>query len=822
MDARKIKTVALVGAGLLCAVLTFGIGRWTAPAGAGGADGGAGAAAKADEVWYCSMHPQVRQPMPGKCAICAMDLILLEETGDPGPRHLQLSAAAKALAEIEVTPVRKRFATKTVRMVGKVAYDETRVRSIASWINGRIDRLYVDYTGTPVRAGDHLVKIYSPELLSAQEELLSAKAQVDGQTPATSKFLRGSSDRALASAREKLRLWGLSAAQIAAIESRETAEDRVEITAPMGGVVIHKGVHEGMYVKTGSVMYRIADLSHLWVQLEAYESDLAWLRYGQGVVVTTEAQPGEAFEGTIAFIAPHVDPRTRTVMVRVNVPNPDGRLRPGMFARGQVQARVADGGRVMAPSLAGKWVCPMHPAVVKDANEPCDICGMDLVKAEDLGFQVAGAGQTQPLVVPVTAVLRTGRRAVVYVEVPGAAEPTYEGREIVLGVRADDVYLVRSGLREGERVVVQGAFKIDSALQIQAKPSMMGMPAGPVRDRVLGSDATRAALAPLYTAGLAVHESLAADEHATAVEGFATLAKAQQAMDPARFEGRARERWLELSGVLAAAASAGSSAGDIAAARLAFRDLSNALIQLEEAFGHSGTAVIVRAHCPMAFDNAGASWLQTGTDIRNPYFGAEMYACGTVKETFAPQAPPATGPGQPVPPSQRGSGPDPAPKQPKAPGVAPLEHSLARVWRGYLALQEALAGDDAAGAAARFAELGRAAAAVAHTALPDDAHGAWSAAASVLLGAAAEAAADEEIKSVRLAFRRASRAMIALAEGTPSTVSEPVAKAFCPMAFDNAGEAWLQRGERVANPWFGAAMPRCGSIQARLPAAKGK
>ncbi|MHC5021497.1 MAG: efflux RND transporter periplasmic adaptor subunit [Planctomycetota bacterium] len=809
MAQSKLKPAGVVAGGLLCAVLLFWIGRATAPA--GGAAAPAAGAAQTPTIWYCSMHPQIKQPMPGKCPICAMDLI-----------PLQLSAAAKALAEIETATVRRRFATKTVRMVGKVEYDETRVRSIASWINGRIDRLFVDYTGTPVRAGDHLVKIYSPELLSAQQELLEAKAQVDAHTPETSEFLRGSNARALGSAREKLRLWGLSGAQVAAIEARGTAEDRVEITAPMGGVVIHKGVHEGMYVKTGSVMYRIADLSHLWVQLEAYESDLAWLRYGQGVVVTTEAHPGEAFEGTIAFIAPQVDPRTRTVMVRVNVPNPDGRLRPGMFARGQVRARVAQGGKVMEPSLAGKWVCPMHPAVVKDANEPCDICGMDLVKAEELGFEVADTTGEQPLVVPVTAVLRTGRRAVVYVAVPGAAEPTYEGRVIVLGARADDVYLVRSGLREGEEVVVRGAFKIDSALQIQAKPSMMSMPAGPVRDRVMGSDAARAALAPVYTGGLALHEALAADDVAAAAAAWAALPGALREVAETHFDGRARERWLELRGLLQRAVTAGAAAADLAASRTAFREWSNAVLQLEETFGHGGTTAYVRAHCPMAFDNAGASWLQTGEKIRNPYFGAAMYACGTVEETFAPQAAAATGPGQPVPPAKRGSGPAPGPKAPGTPGVAPLEHPLARVWRGYLALQEALAADDAPAAAERFAELGRAAAAVSDTALPDEARGAWGTAQRELRGAAADAAADAALGRVRVAFRRASRALITLAEGAPAAVAEPVVKVFCPMAFDNAGAAWLQRGERIANPWFGAAMPRCGTVQQRWPAGRGK
>lgn len=648
MDAILGKRIGAAAAVVVGLCLTFALGRATVSR---ETPTGAGDAAAQAQVWYCSMHPQIRQPKAGKCPICAMDLIPLDtRAAAAGPRTLVLGASAQALAEIAVAPVERRFATKTVRMVGKVDYDETRISTIAAWVNGRIDRLYVDYTGTPVRAGDHLVKLYSPELLSAQEELIGARAQSANHGTDASAFLRESSERALSSAREKLRLWGISPEQIAAIEARGTADDHLQINAPAGGVVIHKGVHAGMYVQTGTVMYRIADLSHLWVNLEAYESDLAWLRYGQSVAIGTEAAPGEVFEGTIAFIAPDVDAKTRTVTVRVNVPNPGGRLRPGMFARGQVRARVAQGGRVIDPALSGKWICPMHPEVVKDANEPCDICGMDLVKAEELGFAAAAASaEDRPLVVPVSAVLRTGRRAVVYVEVPGAAEPTYEGRTIVLGARADDVYLVRSGLREGERVVVHGAFKIDSSLQIQGKHSMMSEPGGEVRDRPMGSDAVRAALAPVYDAYFAVHEALAADDDAAARAAATTTVQGIGRVAGALFSGRAASRWSELSGVAGSAATTLAATADIAAARTAFRDLANAVLDFEEAFGHRGAATHVRVRCPMAFDNAGASWMQTGENVRNPYFGAAMYGCGAIEERLPPQSPARHAPGMHAP-----------------------------------------------------------------------------------------------------------------------------------------------------------------------------
>ncbi len=185
------------------------------------------------------------------------------------------------------------------------------------------------------------------------------------------------------------------------------------------------------------------------------------------------AYPGESFKGSISFIVPFLSEKTSTVNLRVNVPYPDGRLKPGMFIRAKVRARIAASGKVIDPSLSAKWVCPMHPDVVSEEPGVCVRCEMDLVTTASLGYISAEDIGEEPLVIPATAPLITGRRAVVYVEIPNTDRPTYEGREIKLGPRADEYYIVKSGIREGERVVVHGNFKIDSALQIQAKPSMM-------------------------------------------------------------------------------------------------------------------------------------------------------------------------------------------------------------------------------------------------------------------------------------------------------------------------------------------------------------
>jgi len=410
-----------------------------------------------------------------------MELIPMPESlaAETAPRELVVSAAAAKLMEIQTSPVERRFAANQVRMVGKIQYDETRVRQITAWVPGRLDRLYVDFTGTTVRKGDHLVSLYSPDLISAQAELLQAmKASQNAGEAGASDYLARSAASTLQAAREKLRLLGLTPGQIEEIEQSGRPVTHLTIYSPMGGVVIQKMANEGMYVGTGTQIYTVADLSQVWVKLDAYESDLQWIRYGQQAEFTTEAYPGQVFNGWISFIDPVLDPQTRTVKVRVDVPNPDGRLKPEMFVRAVVGSAVAQGGMVMDPDLAGKWICPMHPSVVKTEPGQCDICGMDLVTTESLGYVAADMPEQVPLVIPHTAPLITGKRAVVYVQKPDAELPTFEGREVVLGPRAGGFYLVESGLNQGERVVTNGNFKIDSALQIQARPSMMNPEGG--------------------------------------------------------------------------------------------------------------------------------------------------------------------------------------------------------------------------------------------------------------------------------------------------------------------------------------------------------
>ncbi len=615
------------------------------------------------QIWTCSMHPQIRMPEQGQCPICGMDLIPASSGSDEevGDRELKLSPTAIKLAEIQTAQVEKKYVFAEFRMVGKVDYDETRLAHITAWVPGRIDRLYVDYTGISVRKGDHMVYMYSPELLTAQEELLQAIRAVSALKKSSMKIMRETARQTLEASREKLRLWGLTKKQISKIEKRGKASDHITIYAPSGGIVIQKDVEEGMYVKIGTRLYTIADLSHLWIKLDAYESDLMWLRYGQEVDIETEAYPGETFKGTIAFIDPVLNTKTRTVKVRVNVQNEDGRLKPEMFVRTTVRARVAEAGKVVDEALAGKWICPMHPDVIKDNADSCNICGMPLVRTETLGYASAAGDKEDvaPLVIPTSAPLITGKRAVVYVAHP-EKEGVFEGKEIILGPRAGDYYIVNKGLNEGELVVVNGNFKIDSALQLLAKPSMMspeggaappghaqhgGMDMPKKEDR--GEDkqkekehkmetpeAFRKQIDKVLTAYFGIQTALSEDNAKTVRKQSKNLQKALKTVDMGILSGHAHMVWMKELADLNKLSKSLESTSDINKQREAFYLLSESLTSVVKSFGTSGEQAVLQFYCPMAFSNRGAHWLQNKSGVLNPYFGQMMLKCGEQTATL--------------------------------------------------------------------------------------------------------------------------------------------------------------------------------------------
>ncbi len=368
--------------------------------------------------------------------------------------------------------------------------------------------------------------------------------------------------------------------------------------------------------------------------MDAYESDLTWIHYGQQVEFTTISYPGQVFHGRISFIDPFLNELTRTVKVWVNVANPNGKLKPDMFINAVVRAKVNANGEFLDQQLAGKWISPMHPEIIKDQPGTCDICGMPLVKAESLGYVDADKNIEPPLIIPGTAPLITGTRAVVYVKIPDAEKPTFEGREIILGARLKDHYIVKSGLEEGDQVVVKGNFKIDGALQIQAKPSMMSpadqkpsdapepseaMPASPVSPEAAPQILPSTSIPDFLSAYKSIWTALYSDDLPKARQGSKAWVDAAK---------KHSLKNIEMIGHKVMHAS------DIEIARQAFGQMSGLLIAAIEKHG-SQSGVLYAAHCPMAFDNKGARWLQWDQKILNPYFGDAMLECGAITKTFA-------------------------------------------------------------------------------------------------------------------------------------------------------------------------------------------
>lgn len=508
---------------------------------------GAGAGAS-DEVWTCSMHPQIRQPNFGLCPICNMDLILLQDDGGGGLREVTVSAEAAALLDLRVTPVRRAPAEVDMKLFGKLDYDERRVTAVTARMGGRLDRLFVDFTGAQVRKGNHLAEIYSPELFVAQKELISAKSSFERLDSSSSAAVRNTRTRLLESARERLRLLQLGEEQIRRIENKAAPTPTLQIDSPQNGVVVEKVVNEGDYVKTGDAILRVADLSTVWLMVEAYESDLPWIRYGQDVEFTVDSIPGEGFHGRVAFIDPEIDPLRRIASVRVNVDNSKRLLKPGLFAKVRISSRMTADGQVIDPELVGKWISPMHPEIIKDGPGECDICGMDLVPAESLGFVSEDVPRLDPLLIPRSAVLQTGDRALVYVRLPEKAEPVFVGRQVVLGPAVGREFIVREGLAAGELVVSRGAFKLDSELQIKGRPSMMNEVAG-LEERPAGqaADDLKGQWPPVLRALSRFEKAARAGESIAMAEQLGLIRHAVQSVRTEAMQPEDLKLWSEFS-----------------------------------------------------------------------------------------------------------------------------------------------------------------------------------------------------------------------------------------------------------------------------------
>lgn len=319
--------------------------------------------------WTCGMHPSVKMDKPGKCPICAMDLVPVYEKGagveeEGAVATVELSERARKLAQVKTDVVGFRSLTKDIYTVGLIEYDERLKATVSAWVPSRVDRLFVDFTGTQVIKGEAMVWIYSPDLVSTQEEYLLALETAEKTKESTfDEIIRGGKTL-LDATRRRLLWWGLTEKQIEELAKEKKVRQHTIIYAPISGIVTERKVLEGQYVMQGDVIYTIANLSNVWMMGNIYEYEMSWVKVGQEVEVTTPTYPGEAFIGKISFIEPFLEDKTRSVRIRCDIPNPQFKLKPAMYINARIRVPVEELTEEGDNYVSGlDYFCPNHPEI---------------------------------------------------------------------------------------------------------------------------------------------------------------------------------------------------------------------------------------------------------------------------------------------------------------------------------------------------------------------------------------------------------------------------------------------------------------------------
>ena len=580
------------------------------------------------------MHPQIRQPGPGRCPICGMELVpAASGSADLDEYAVHIEPAQRRLANIKTDTVRRDALSDTIRTVGAIAIDESRMATIPSYIDGRIERLFADYTGVDVKQGDHLAVVYSPELYAAQVEYVESRHALAKLTVGTLPIVRQTQEKLVASSRQKLVELGMTEEQLKTLEDGSEPQSRLTIHSTIGGTVTEKLAVEGKYVKAGEPIYRIANLSTVWLMLELYPEDAARIRFGQRVAAEMQSLPGTKFDGRVAFIDRVVDPQKRTVGVRVEFLNEDRALRPGDYAQATIFLAIGEQGEVYDAGLAGRWISPMHPQIIRDEPGDCPICGMDLVPTTRYGYSSTPVEQPTSLYVPRSALLMAGSNSVVYVETePGR----FEIRPVTPGPILRDRVVILGGLKEGETVAIAGNFLIDSQMQLAGKPSLIDPSKAVARQNerkvplkfegievaAIAGESGKA-LEQLYATYFEVQKALATDAK-PAMSAAMSLHKAAGTLSQDEaFPAEARQQFDSI-----AKQTEHLHHMELAAARDTFKAVSHLVVALATQYrGENATQPFTHFFCPMA-KGGGGDWLQPDGTLANPYFGSQMLHCG--------------------------------------------------------------------------------------------------------------------------------------------------------------------------------------------------
>ncbi len=553
----------------------------------------------AEQMWTCSMHPQIMQPEPGDCPICGMDLIPAEAGADGlSADEIKMTENAMALANIQTSVVGQgQMGNGTLKLSGKIKANEESNAVQVTYFGGRIENLYVNTTGERVGAGQRLATIYSPELVSAQQELLTAASLKESQ-PALYKAVRN-----------KLKLWKLSEKQINAIENAGKVQENFPVYATVSGTVTEKMVEEGDYVKQGQPLYKIANLNTVWAEFDAYENQITSLKEGQTVKVTANAYRNEVFDAKVSFIDPLLNSSTRTIVVRAVLNNKNDLFKPGMFVEGLIES-----------------------------TQP---------------------NATNTVSIPSTAVMWTGERSVVYVKT-NPDQPVFEMREVRLGNSNGDTYTILDGLENGDEVVTNGTFTVDAAAQLQGKKSMMNSAGGKtmtgheghlgmqgvtaednmnstnhsqMNERIEVSSKFQGQLKQVFDDYILLKDALVNDDAKNAQRAGKQITQSLKNVDMKLLsDDKAHNHWMTIQKELQNSATAITNKSDISEQRDHFKHLSAHMISSIQLFGVNQKAY--SQFCPMANDNNGAYWLSLEEEIRNPYYGQAMLNCGEIKDTI--------------------------------------------------------------------------------------------------------------------------------------------------------------------------------------------
>jgi Cu(I)/Ag(I) efflux system membrane fusion protein len=549
-----------------------------------------------NQMWTCSMHPQIMQPEAGDCPICGMDLIPAASSSEGLlADQFKLTKNAMALANIQTSIVGTgKTEDNTIKLSGKIAENEEANAVQVSYFSGRIERLNVNFTGKKVRKGQLLATIYSPELYAAQQELITAASLKESQ-PALYKAVRN-----------KLKLWKLSENQINQIETSGKVKENFSVYATVSGTVSEKLVEQGDYIKQGQPLLKIANLNTVWANFDVYENQIDLFEKGQAISITTKANAHKEFKVKVDFIDPILDARTRTVKLRAVLNNKDDIFKPGMFVEGKIKGITSS--------------------------------------------------KEQVLMIPSSAVLWTGERSVVYIKT-NPNEPVFEMRKITIGNQIGDNYEVLDGLNNGDEVVTNGAFTVDSAAQLQGKKSMMNKGGAKVmtgheghlgiettkpkedtnhsqmNERIKVSKDFQNQLKLVFNDYIKLKDALVKDESDNVIARSKKLLDNLSKVDMKLLkDSKSHNHWMSLEKELEASATSISNTSKIARQRAYFKSLSSDLTNAIEVFGINEK--VYHQFCPMADKNKGAYWLSKEEKVINPYFGDAMLTCGEVKQVI--------------------------------------------------------------------------------------------------------------------------------------------------------------------------------------------